>query len=224
MRKASAKEDVGARVAHLDQLPSLRHGSGAVWRPIRRTLGLTGFGAHAYSGEEVGDEVTEPHDELSPNAGGHEELYVVMAGRARFVVEGEEIDAPRGTMLRVDVGEKREAHAAESGTTVLVVGGEPGSALPPSPFEYWYAAEPAYAAGEYERGIEILSEGLADHPESPGLNYQLACYNALAGRGDEAIARLQIALGGADDRIEGWAAEDEDLDSIRGRDDFPLEG
>ena len=76
----------------LEDLPRLPQGEGAVWRPIRRTLGLTGIGAHAYTGVKVGDEVIEPHDELSPNAGGHEELYVVVTGRARFVVSGEELE------------------------------------------------------------------------------------------------------------------------------------
>ena len=210
------------RAVRLDDLPRLPQSEGAVWRPVRRTLGLTGIGANAYTGVNVGDEVIESHDELSPNAGGHEELYVVLSGRATFSVDGEEIDAPAGTMIRADVGEQRLARAAEPETTVLVLGGRPGAALPPSAFEYWYAAEPAYLARDYERGIEILSEGLADHPDSPGLNYQLACYHALAGNGDEAVARLRHALSGPDQRVAGWAAEDEDLDSIRDRADFPL--
>lgn len=164
-----------ARVRHLDDLPRLEQSEGAVWRPIRRTLELTGVAANAYTGEADGDEVIEPHDELSPNAGGHEELYFVASGRATFVVDGEETDAPAGTLLAIDVGVQRQAHATEPETTVIVLGGKPGSALPPAPFEYWYAAEPHYLAGEYERGIEVLSEGLEHHPRSPGINYQLAC-------------------------------------------------
>ncbi|MBA2523575.1 MAG: hypothetical protein H0V25_09650 [Solirubrobacterales bacterium] len=210
-----------ARVIHIDDLPRLEQSEGAIWRPIRRTLELTGVGANAYTGVEAGDEVIEPHDELSPNAGGHEELYFVAAGRATFVIDGETTDAPAGTMLVVDVGVQREARAAEPETTILVFGGEPGAAFPPAPFEYWYAAEPHYIAGEYERGIEVLSEGLEHHPNSPGLNYQLACYHALAGQGDAAVEHLRTALDGGDDRVAGWAAEDEDLDSIRNRDDFP---
>ena len=176
---------------------------------------------NAYTGAEPGDDVIEPHDERSENASGHEELYLVVSGRATFVVDGEEADAPAGTLIAVDVGEMREATAAEAGTTILVFGGEPGSAFPPPAFEYWEAAAPSYLEGDYEGGIVILSEGLEHHPRSPGLNYQLACYNALAGRGDEAVEHLRIALDGADDRIASWAAEDEDLDSIRERDDFP---
>lgn len=216
--------DGGVRAIHIDDLPELEQGEGAVWRPIRRTLELTGVAANAYTGVNEGDEVIEPHDELSPSAGRHEELYFVAAGRATFVIDGIETDAPAGTLLAVDVGQQREATAAEPATTVLVLGGKPGSAFPPAPFEYWYAAEPSYIDGDYEGGIIVLSEGLEHHPRSPGLHYQLACYNALAGRGDEAVEHLRVALDGPDERVAGWAADDEDLDSIRSRDDFPALG
>jgi mannose-6-phosphate isomerase-like protein (cupin superfamily) len=210
----------GYRLTRIDDLPRLPQSEGADWRPVRRTLGLTGFSANAYTVASAGDEVIEPHDELSPNSGHHEELYLVVSGRATFTVQDEEIDAPVGTMLAVDVGTRREAIAAEPETTVLVIGGEPGTALPPSAFEYWYAAEPHYLAGEYERGIELLTEGLEHHADSPGLNYQLACYHALAGHGDEAVRHLRAALE-HDQRVAGWAAEDTDLDSLRERSDFP---
>ena len=209
------------RVARLDDLPRLRQGGGALWRPIRRTLDLNGVSANAYTGVAIGDEVIEPHDETSQGAAGHEELYVVISGAARFEVEGERFDAPSGSLVRADVGERRQATALEPETTILVFSGEPGSALPPAAYEYWYAAEPHYVAGEYDRGIEVLAEGLEHHPESPGLNYQLACYHALAGRSREAIKHLRIALAGSDGRVAEWAAEDEDLDSIRADPDFP---
>ena len=159
--------------------------SATVFRPVRRALELTGVSAHAYTGPNAGDEVIEPHDELSPNAGGHEELYVVMTAKHVHLGD-EEIDAPTGTMIRADVKQHRAAIAAEPNTTVLVVGAKPGAALPASPFEYWYASKPEYLAGNYERGIEILS-GPRGHPTNGGINYQLACYHALAGHGDEAV-------------------------------------
>ena len=43
---------------------------------------------------------------------------------------------------------------------MLVAGGRP-AAMPPSPFEYGYAAQSSYDAGDYERAIAIASEGLA---------------------------------------------------------------
>ena len=209
------------RVVHLDGLPALEQSSGAIWRPIRRAMGLTGIRANAYTGAAAGDEVIEPHDETSQGAAGHEELYVVISGAARFEVEGERFDAPSGSLVRADVGERRQATALESETTILVFSGEPGSALPPAAYEYWYAAEPDYLAGNYDRGISTLDEGLEYHPDNPGLNYQLACYHALAGRSREAIKHLRIALAGSDGRVAEWAAEDEDLDSIRADPDFP---
>ena len=102
-----------------------------------------------------------------------------------------------------------------------MVGAPPGAALPASPFEYWYASEPAYLAGDYQRGIEILSEGLDAHPTNGGINYQLACYHALAGHGDKAVKHLKIALQSDDHRIAGWAAEDEDFALSAGKAGLP---
>ena len=211
-----------ARVLHLDELPRLEQESGALFRPIRRTMGLTGVPANAYTGIAAGDEVIEPHDERSPSAAGHEELYVVTGGRATFTVGGEELDAPAGTMVAVEVGVERKAVAAEPETTILVLGGTPGSAFPPAPFEYWYAAEPSYLDEDFEGGIVIMMEGLEHYPTNPGLNYQLACYNALAGRDDDAIRHLKVALDNTDGRVADWAAEDEDLETLRDREDWPL--
>jgi mannose-6-phosphate isomerase-like protein (cupin superfamily) len=195
--------------------------AGIKWRPLRRPLGATAFGVAAFTAEP-GEQLIEPHDESGGGAGGHQEMYVVLSGRARFTVAGEELDAPQGTLVLVEVGEHREAAAVEPRTVVLAVGGVPGAAMPPSAFEYWFAAEPAYRAGDYTRAYEIASEGLADYPDHPSLNYQLACYLALGGRGDEAIEHLNKALAADADRVREWGAEDSDLDSLRDRPDWPL--
>ncbi len=184
------------------------------WRPLRRALGITGFAVNAYTGEKAGDQVIELHDETSAGAGGHEELYLVLSGRAELIVDEDRIDAPAGTMVRVDLGAWRQATASEDETTVLVIGGVPGSALPVSPFEYWYAAQGPNARGDYEQAIAVASEGLADYPEHPSLHYQLACFNALAGHRDRALDHFEIAAIGNPEVIE-WAAGDADLDSIR---------
>ena len=185
-----------------------------VWRPVRRPFGITGFSANAFTADAAGDPLIEPHDETSAGSGAHEELYVVLNGRATFTVDGEQLDAPAGTLVFVSPGEKREAVAAAPDTTVLVVGGRPGDALPVSPFEYWYAAQPAYEAGDYERATAIASEGLAEHPLNGTLHYVLACFRALAGDRDAALEHIRIAFE-QDPRTRGWAAEDPDLDSIR---------
>ena len=200
----------------LDRIPV----AGTLWRPIRRALGMTSVAINAYTGAKAGDDVIEPHDELSAGAGGHEELYVVVSGEATFEVDGERVDAPTGTMILIDVGTKRAAIAAADETTVLVVAGPPGAALPVSPFEHWYAAEAPYIAGDYERAYEIASAGLADYPDHPSLNYQLACYRALAGDTDGALRHFQVAAKANPDVLE-WAADDEDLASIRDLPGYP---
>jgi tetratricopeptide (TPR) repeat protein len=197
---------------HLDELDRIPLSQG-IFRPVRRALGVTAFGINAYTGDEPGDPVIETHDETSMGAGGHEELYFVAAGEAAFEIDGERVAAPAGTMLLIPPGTKRGATAAAPATTVLVIGGKPGSSRV-SPFEYWYFADPAYQAGDYARAYEIASEGLAEYPDHPSLNYQLACYQALAGNREKAIEHLKIAYQGNPATRE-WAAGDEDLASVR---------
>jgi mannose-6-phosphate isomerase-like protein (cupin superfamily) len=200
-------------VARLDDLERV-DGMGPTWRPVRRVLDVTGLGINAYTADEAGGEVIEPHDETSPGAARHEEVYVVATGRATFTVAGESIDAPAGTLVRVDVGVHRHAVAKEPGTTVIVVSGAPGAALPSAPYEHWYAAQPAYERGDYSEAIAIASEGLRDHPD------QLACFRALSGDREQALADLRIAFAG-DPRTRAWAKDDEDLESLRGDPGWP---
>ena len=200
-------------VVHLDDLERIPIAEG-IYRPVRRALGVTAFGVNAYTAEAAGDDVIEDHDETSAGAGGHEELYFVATGEASFAIDGDEVSAPAGTMLLIPPGTRRSARAAKPDTTVLVIGAKPGAALPVSPFEYWYLAQPAYDAGDYARAVEIASEGLADHPEHPSLRYQLACYEALAGNRDAALEHLRIAYAG-NPATRKWAAGDDDLASVR---------
>ena len=205
--------DEGFTQTHLTAIERIES-VGRVWLPVRRTLGLTAFGINGYTAEHAGDVVIEPHDERSLGSGGHEELYIVRSGNARFTIGDEQVDAPAGTMLRVTVGVHRSAVAAEARTTVLVIGGKPTAALPVSPFEYWYAAQSAVNAGDYRRAVAIASEGLDEWPEHGHLNYQLACYHALAGNREDALRHLRIAFAN-DPRTRAWAAEDEDLVGVR---------
>lgn len=214
-----ADSDRRFAITHLDELERVPF-EDMLWRPIRRPLGVTAFGINAYTGARVGDSVIEPHDETSAGAGGHEELYVVVSGAAEFTIDGERVEAATGSLILVAVGSHRAATATADETTVLVIGGEPGSGLPASPFEHWYAAQGPYARGDYDEAVAIASEGLADYPEHPTLHYQLACFHALAGRPEEALEHFGVAARGNPEVIE-WAADDEDLDSIRDDPRFP---
>jgi tetratricopeptide (TPR) repeat protein len=209
-----------ARVVHIDQLERI-DAAGGIFQPIRRRLGVRAFGINAYTARESGDPVIERHNETGAGAGHHEELYLVLAGRAEFTVAGEVIDAPAGTLVFVpDVASERSAVARAEETTVLVIGAPADVPLPTSPFEYWFAAEPAYRAGDYDRAVEMVSEGLAEWPGHAQINYQLACYHALAGRREQALQHLANAVE-REPRTAGWAADDADFDSIRADPAFP---
>jgi len=96
---------------------------------IRRHFDIRAFGVNGITGH-AGDELVEPHHERDDEANltdGHEELYAVMSGRAVFTVDGEDLDAPAGTLVFVrDPALVRSARATVDGTAILAIGGRPG--------------------------------------------------------------------------------------------------
>jgi uncharacterized cupin superfamily protein len=103
------------------------------WRPVRDHLGIGAFGVNAFLGAQPGDRVVERHDE--DGAAGHEELYVVVRGAARFVIDGEAHAVPAGSVVLVAPGRMREAFATEPDTAVLVVGARTGEPFAVSAWE-----------------------------------------------------------------------------------------
>jgi hypothetical protein len=181
-----------------------------VWKPVRKTLGVTAFGINAYTAANAGDEVVEDHTEEQL---GHEEIYAVVSGHATFTVDGEEVDAPAGTLVYLDdVTQRRSAVAKEPNTTVLAIGGKPGM-HEISPWEYFFPAMPHIAAGDYTAARAVLEEALTE-TDAAVVHYQLACVEALDGNRERALAELGIAIASAD-RFRAHAAAEEDFASIR---------
>jgi tetratricopeptide (TPR) repeat protein len=204
-----------ATLAEIGSLP----GPGTLqWTPVRRHFGILAFGINAYTAEQAGQDVVEQHTEERL---GHEEAYLVLAGRATFTLDGERTEADAGTIVFIrDPKVERSAVAEEPGTTVLALGGKPGQAYTPSPWEYWFAATPLSQAGDHEAAIETISAGFEIHPEHPMLYYQLACYEALAGKTEDAIEHLNRAA--AESKLmREWAQTDDDFASIRSDPRFP---
>jgi hypothetical protein len=182
------------------------------WSPIRRTLGIEAFGVNAWTSGEAGAVVIQEHDESS----GHEELYVVVSGHATFTVDGDELDAPAGTLVFVrDPKAKRGAVAVAPGTTVLVVGAKPGEPFHPMPWEVNAEVLPLFGEGRYEEAKARLVEALERYEVERGiLFYNLACAEARLGEADAAIEHLAAAFEERPDLREA-ARTDEDLESVR---------
>lgn len=202
----------GFNVISLDELDRLPVGDGLEWRPIRRRLGIRAFGINAYTAEKVGDVVVEEHTEAS----GHEEVYVVVRGRARFKLGEETIDAPAGTLVYLSDPELvRVAHSEEEGTLVLAVGGWPDKAFEPSGWEWPFEAGPLADQGRHDEAIAIMEDGIRERGESAPGYYHLARFEAKGGRRDDAVGHLRKALELRPDLRE-HAERDEDLAPLLG--------
>jgi hypothetical protein len=114
----------GWEVASLTALESMPGPGTLRWTPVRRHFGITAYGINAYTAVEAGQDVVEEHSEERL---GHEELYLVVSGSATFVLDGEEVTVPAGSVVFLrDPAVRRYARADEPGTTVLAIGGKPG--------------------------------------------------------------------------------------------------
>jgi hypothetical protein len=204
------------KILRLDEIEGIPVFGTLVWKPVRKTLGVTAFGINAYTAANAGDEVVEKHTETQL---GHEEIYAVVTGHATFTVDGEEVDAPAGTLVYLDdVEQVRHAVAKEPGTTVLAIGGVPGK-HDVSAWEYFFPALAPLRAGDYDAARQILEDGLREK-DVPVMHYQLACVEALAGNRERALAELAIATDGSDS-LRVSAQTDEDFASIRDDSRFP---
>ncbi len=208
-------------IGRLEDMALVKSSAAFGIHPVRLHFGIESFGINAYSADKAGEHVIEEHDELGSGAGRHEELYLVMSGRATFELAGEQVDAPAGTLVFVrDPAVRRAAIAEVGGTRVLVVGAVSGRAFEPSPWEACFAAKPLLDSGRPEAGIDVFKEALERHPGNPNVLYNLACFEALTGRADDALTHLQEAVE-KDPRTREWAQTDEDFASVRDDPRFP---
>jgi tetratricopeptide (TPR) repeat protein len=201
------------RVTRLDDIEAVDG-----WIPVRRHLAVGAFGVNAWRPQADGTKIIGEHDE---STSGHEELYFVAEGHATFTVAGDEIDAPAGTFVFVrDPALKRAAVARDPGTTILALGGKPGEAYEPLPWEENADIIPLFGTGEYAEAKARLERALERHPDAGGLVYNLACAESRLGETDAALAHLARA-------IELWpgfreaAIGDPDLENVRGDPRFP---
>jgi tetratricopeptide (TPR) repeat protein len=204
-----------ARIDDLERYP-IEGQDGLTWRPVRRHFDIQAFGVNAYTAEEAGQRVVEEHRE----DGGHEELYVVVSGRARFMVDGEEHDAPAGTLVHCPPSTLRGAVAEEPGTTVLGIGAKPGEVFTPSGWEWSFAGGSLLAQGDEQGARQEFEAGIETYPDAWQGYYNLACAEARLGNRDEALNNLRRAAEIDADVVGKFAPEDTDFASLKDDPEF----
>jgi hypothetical protein len=187
------------------------------WIPLRRRLGIRAFGTNAYRAASAGDDVIEDHVETP----GQEEMYVIVAGRARFTIGEEELEAAHGDAVFLpDATVRRSAVALEDGTIVLGVGGWPDKPYHSLPWEPIFLAADSMDRGDWAAAAEILERDSGDHREHPRIRYRLACCRAQLGELEPALAELRAALDALPDLRED-AEGDELLAPLREHEGWP---
>jgi len=201
----------GYEVVHVDELEELPINQGEfVWRPIRSRFGISAFGTNAYTGK-AGQRVIEEHYERD----GHEEMYVVLRGRATFALGEDEVDAPAGTIVFARPGTKRGSIAAEDDTAVLAVGAKPGVVFEPSPWEDTFAAFSHAEKGEIDKARGMIDDAVARRPDEWQGHFNFACFEVVYGDKETGIGHLQKAYELDPERVSEAAAKDSDFDAVR---------
>jgi tetratricopeptide (TPR) repeat protein len=181
---------------------------------VRRDLDIGAFGIVAIQAD-AGKELVAERTATGYARDAHEELFVVLEGRATFTVDGKEVDAPRGATVFVrDVDAPRRAVAEEDGTTLLMVSGRRGVAWRPTPGEAMQEFFPHYQAKDYEAALRIAEDILEEYPGNGLVSFNIACMESLLGRGDDALGHLREALEAAPELVE-QARTDDDFASLR---------
>ncbi len=107
----------------LDEIPTVPD-AGVAWYPLQHHFGLTAFGANVFVARAAGDELMAEHDE---SGSGQEELYLVLRGSVRFVLDGEPSDAEAVTVVAItEPSVRRSAVARDEDAMLLALGAPPG--------------------------------------------------------------------------------------------------
>ena len=197
-------------------MPSFQRDDG--WAPIRKHFDVQSFGVNAWSTEQAGGTIIPEHDEVPSS---HEELYLVTAGHATFTVDGEEVDAPAGTLVYVaDPASKRGAVAKAAPATVVSMGATPGAPYVSRSWETNSELLPLFEAGEFEQVKQRIHAVLDHYDDKGGLLYNLACAEAQLGETDAALEHIRQSVE-AEPRYREYAQTDDDLAPIRDDERFP---
>jgi len=120
----------------LSEVPEIAIPAGR-WQPLNERLAITNFGVSA-TVLDPGEDPDIEHDEADCR---HQEVYVVVQGRAAFRFGGEEVEAGPGDVVALeDPDERRGYRALEPGTRIVCFGAGPGAE---HPYGQWIVDEEA---------------------------------------------------------------------------------
>jgi mannose-6-phosphate isomerase-like protein (cupin superfamily) len=124
------------QILHLADVPETVIPAGR-WQPLNSRLGIRAFGVNAVV-MDPGEDADIEHDEADC---GHQEVYVVVSGRAEFRLGDERVEAGAGDVVAVpDPAEKRDYRALEPGTRIVCIGAAPAA---DHPYGEWITADAA---------------------------------------------------------------------------------
>jgi len=125
-----------ARLITLSEEPITEIPSGR-WQPLNERLGIRNFGVSAVLMDpDEGNDME--HDESGAQ---HQEVYVVVQGRARFSAGGQDFEAGPGDVVALeDPDETRSYVALEPDTRIVCFGAGPGAE---HPYGAWIREEAA---------------------------------------------------------------------------------
>lgn len=105
----------------IDDLESIHHGAVKL---AGAELGIRSFGMQVLD-FPAGFSAYPEHDHSED---GQEEVYVVLRGRADFIVDGEKVTVSPGQLLKVDAASKRRLLPVQDAVRILAIGCTPARA------------------------------------------------------------------------------------------------
>jgi mannose-6-phosphate isomerase-like protein (cupin superfamily) len=97
-----------------------------VFRPIRRALGVTAFGIN----QEEWPAHADGHPDHDHTGDGQEEVFYVLEGSGKMVVDGEDVELKPGRYVFVEAESRRKIFAGDDGIKLIAVGSPPGAYKP----------------------------------------------------------------------------------------------
>ena len=166
--------------------------------------------------------MVEEHDETGGGAGGHEEVYIVVAGRATFTVGGETLDAPAGTIVFISrPGGEAEGGRRGGGDARARRRRRARARLRGLALGVLLRCDARVPGGALGRGDRADARGArASIPGNPAILYNLACAESRAA-GPSMRSRIFGQAIRRDPKYAERARDDSDFDPIRARARLP---